>query len=49
MTKILKKLNLSYTSDTKEIASCNFYIITVPTPIDDAKRPNLDPIIKAPK
>ena len=48
--KNLKKAeNLSYTSDTKEIASCNFYIITVPTPIDDAKRPNLDPIIKATK
>ena len=48
--KNLKKAeNLSYTSDTKEIARCNFYIITVPTPIDDAKRPNLDPIIKATK
>ena len=48
--KNLKKAeNLSYTSDTKEIARCNFYIITVPTPIDDAKRPNLDPIIKSTK
>ena len=48
--KNLKKAeNLTYTSNTKEIAKCNFYIITVPTPIDDAKRPNLDPIIKATK
>ena len=26
---------------------CNFYIITVPTPIDDAKRPDLTPLQKA--
>ena len=33
--------HLSYTSDVKEIANCQIFIITVPTPVDDARRPDL--------
>jgi UDP-N-acetyl-D-galactosamine dehydrogenase len=33
--------DLSFTTDTKTLGSCNFYIVTVPTPIDQAKRPDL--------
>jgi UDP-N-acetyl-D-galactosamine dehydrogenase len=32
-----------------EIASCNFYIVTVPTPTDKNNRPDLTPLIKASK
>ena len=32
---------LSFVSDVEGIRSCNVYIITVPTPIDSAKRPDL--------
>jgi UDP-N-acetyl-D-galactosamine dehydrogenase len=32
---------LSFSADVADIASCNFYIVTVPTPIDSAKRPDL--------
>ena len=32
---------VTYSSDTKTLADCNFYIVTVPTPIDAAKRPDL--------
>jgi UDP-N-acetyl-D-galactosamine dehydrogenase len=32
---------LSFTADVSDIASCNVYIVTVPTPIDSAKRPDL--------
>ncbi|NQT76760.1 MAG: Vi polysaccharide biosynthesis UDP-N-acetylglucosamine C-6 dehydrogenase TviB [Bacteroidetes bacterium] len=39
--------NLRYTSKIENIANCNFYIITVPTPIDKNKRPDLTPLIKA--
>jgi UDP-N-acetyl-D-galactosamine dehydrogenase len=40
-------LNLSFASDMQAIADCNFYIVTVPTPIDDYKQPDLTPLIKA--
>lgn len=32
---------LSYTSDVREIANCKIFIITVPTPVDAARRPDL--------
>ena len=35
---------LSYNSDPQALADCNFYIVTVPTPIDSAKRPDLSPL-----
>ena len=38
---------LRYTSNPAELADCNVYIVTVPTPIDEHKRPDLDPLIKA--
>ncbi|GAB2496066.1 Vi polysaccharide biosynthesis UDP-N-acetylglucosamine C-6 dehydrogenase TviB [Arenimonas alkanexedens] len=38
---------LSYTHALADIAGCNVYIVTVPTPIDSAKRPDLTPLIKA--
>lgn len=41
--------NLKYTNKIDEIKDCNVYIITVPTPIDKANRPNLNPLIKASK
>jgi UDP-N-acetyl-D-glucosamine/UDP-N-acetyl-D-galactosamine dehydrogenase len=38
---------LSYTNDAKEIQSCNIFIITVPTPIDTHKRPDLTALVNA--
>jgi UDP-N-acetyl-D-glucosamine/UDP-N-acetyl-D-galactosamine dehydrogenase len=38
---------LHFTTDVSDLADCNFFIVTVPTPIDDHKRPNLAPLIKA--
>ncbi|MBT5798125.1 MAG: Vi polysaccharide biosynthesis UDP-N-acetylglucosamine C-6 dehydrogenase TviB [Porticoccaceae bacterium] len=38
---------LSYTTDIEQLKSCNIYIVTVPTPIDSHKRPNLTPLEKA--
>ncbi|WP_297096236.1 nucleotide sugar dehydrogenase [Thermomonas sp.] len=38
---------LSFTCQLADIATCTTYIVTVPTPIDDAKRPDLTPLIKA--
>jgi UDP-N-acetyl-D-galactosamine dehydrogenase len=38
---------LSFTSDPAKIQGADFYIVTVPTPVDDYKRPDLTPLIKA--
>ena len=35
---------LSYTSSVDDLADCNFYIVTVPTPIGDSNRPILTPL-----
>lgn len=39
--------HLRYTTDVNDLRGCNCYIVTVPTPIDDYKRPDLSPLIKA--
>ena len=41
--------NLSYSFDIQDIKDCNIYIITVPTPVDKANRPNLTPLIHSSK
>lgn len=41
------KNGMKFTNDLKEIADCNIYIVTVPTPIDKHKKPDLTPLIKA--
>ena len=38
---------LTYTSNLEDIAACNFYIVTVPTPIDDNNAPDLNPLRNA--
>lgn len=38
---------LSYTTNLDDLRDCNCYIVTVPTPIDKYKRPDLTPLIKA--
>lgn len=38
---------LQYSSSPEDIENCNIYIVTVPTPVDDAKRPDLSMLITA--
>ena len=38
---------LSYSAQLDDLKECNFFIVTVPTPIDDFKQPDLTPLIKA--
>ena len=38
---------MQFTNVLEDIADCNIYIVTVPTPIDEHKRPDLTPLIKA--
>ena len=42
--ELAEATHLTYTSDAAEIADCNFYIVTVPTPIGDGNRPLLTPL-----
>lgn len=39
--------HLSYTTELDKIRECNIYIVTVPTPIDNYKRPDLRPLLSA--
>jgi UDP-N-acetyl-D-galactosamine dehydrogenase len=43
--KAAKKL--SYSTNVKDLRSCTVFIVTVPTPIDNYKRPDLTPIVRA--
>ena len=38
---------LSYSANLEELKDCNFFIVTVPTPIDEFKQPDLTPLLKA--
>lgn len=38
---------LEFTTDMDNIRDCNIYIVTVPTPVDKNKRPDLTPLLKA--
>lgn len=40
-------VNLKVTSDAGDLAGCNTYIVTVPTPIDKSRRPDLAPLLRA--
>ncbi len=35
---------LTFSSDSTDLVACNVFIVTVPTPIDDARRPDLGPL-----
>ncbi len=36
--------NITFTSNTEKIASCNIFIVTVPTPVDKSFKPDLTPL-----
>ena len=39
--------NLTFTSEVNDLKKCNFFIVTVPTPIDEDNQPDLNPLLKA--
>ena len=42
-----KSTRLTFTANVNDILQCNIYIVTVPTPIDEYKQPDLTPLIQA--
>jgi UDP-N-acetyl-D-galactosamine dehydrogenase len=49
LAKQSNEYGLSLSSNELDISSCNIYIVTVPTPIDKFKSPNLIPLLNASK
>ncbi len=45
--ELKQAVHLRYTSDAAELAQANVYIVTVPTPIDAYKQPDLTPLVRA--
>jgi UDP-N-acetyl-D-galactosamine dehydrogenase len=39
--------HLSFTADPEQLRNCQVFIVTVPTPVDSANRPDLTPLVKA--
>lgn len=37
-------VHLEFSSNPDDLADCNFYIVSVPTPVDENKQPNLSPL-----
>lgn len=46
-TELREATHLSYTDEVEDLKGCNCYIVTVPTPIDEYKRPDLTPLVRA--
>jgi UDP-N-acetyl-D-galactosamine dehydrogenase len=44
---VLVSTRARFTSDTKDIAGCNFYIVAVPTPVDEYKKPDMEAVLSA--
>jgi UDP-N-acetyl-D-galactosamine dehydrogenase len=47
VTKVPTRNGLYCTVDIANLASCNYFIVTVPTPVDKNNRPDLTPLYKA--
>lgn len=46
-TELKEAAGLSYTASLNNLQDCNVFIVTVPTPINEHKQPDLTPLIKA--
>ncbi|QVQ26236.1 Vi polysaccharide biosynthesis UDP-N-acetylglucosamine C-6 dehydrogenase TviB [Achromobacter deleyi] len=45
--ELTEAAQLTYTADRAELGQANVFIVTVPTPIDEYKQPDLTPLVKA--
>ncbi|WP_180011527.1 MULTISPECIES: Vi polysaccharide biosynthesis UDP-N-acetylglucosamine C-6 dehydrogenase TviB [unclassified Acinetobacter] len=45
--ELKQAIHLSYSANLEDLKNCNFFIVTVPTPIDEFKQPDLTPLVKA--
>ncbi len=47
--EIINSRNIKFSKDIKDLLECNIFIITVPTPVDTKKKPNLTSLLSATK
>ena len=45
--ELFQSENLKFTNSAEDLRDCNIHIITVPTPIDENKQPDLSPLEKS--
>ena len=45
--QLAEACHLQFASDPAALKACQVFIVTVPTPVDQANRPDLTPLIKA--
>lgn len=45
--ELARAAQLTYSANLEDLKSCNFFIVTVPTPVDHVNRPDLTPLKKA--
>jgi len=48
-TKVLQQADIDFTTQAESLSDADFYIITVPTPVNEKKQPDLLPVLKASK
>ncbi len=46
-TELAAAKSLRFTSQLRDLKDCSVFIITVPTPVDAARRPDFDPLLKS--
>ena len=47
LEELAQSSHLIYSANLEDLKDCNFFIVTVPTPIDEFKQPDLTPLVKA--
>ena len=45
--QLKESVSLTFSSNAADLSTCNTFIVTVPTPIDHFKKPDLSPLLKA--
>ncbi|VGO12140.1 UDP-N-acetyl-D-glucosamine 6-dehydrogenase [Pontiella desulfatans] len=45
--ELSEAVSLTYSTNIQQLSTCNCFIVTVPTPVDNSNRPDLTPLIKA--
>lgn len=45
--QLKESISLTFSSNSADLSTCNTFIVTVPTPIDHFKKPDLTPLLKA--
>ena len=48
-SSVLKEIKIKFTKELNDISDCDVYIVSVPTPVDKNKKPDMNPLLAASK